>query len=591
MSERTTIGETVYEVVGSSSSNLLLKCNGTARIQWGNKLIDLIKNGKIASGDSSLNVSVVTDESEIKSKGIYILDTGKSLQLWIYNNGRAYNLTGTELYISANNKQEITVEQKEIALENIGLCYRTKKDLDSAGLNNGIAYVLEDNTLYTITNGVINELEAKLKTVTVEQESEQESEQGEIINSSFKIALSILDTEYLLLADQRITANCDIYIKNHAQLASENADEFNGYRLYCEGDTSYLDVDEINVRNGIKTLDYVEVTFSTLVSLITTKALIPNKRYLIKDYQNPWKLSKNSSLNNRPILVRALSNKSLYREGCLYENQDVVIHYDVTYQESVNVDGSSDSKKTKGKITWMKDDLNNEANFDFLDYKDALGNPLTTLHDFGDGIHKSIFPKGSRNNKVTIINPKGTVLVNGDVDDTNTSTFDIQASNCIMYDNNFECEGFTITSKCTKFFSNHAGTISNTTIDADVTNSNFGDVTNCTIKASVINCKFKNLSNCTLNSGSITNCLCHSDINNYTFSTSNNPMLYNVELRKYIYFDNSQLQVFSDSEQYFKRGMIIMHSGFEDPPEGWAPCDGGTYPYNGEEITTPDLRG
>ena len=52
MSERTTIGGTVYEAIGSSSSNLLLKCNGTARIQWGSKLIDLIKNGKIASGDS-----------------------------------------------------------------------------------------------------------------------------------------------------------------------------------------------------------------------------------------------------------------------------------------------------------------------------------------------------------------------------------------------------------------------------------------------------------------------------------------------------------------------------------------------------------
>ena len=42
MSERTTIGTTTYEAIGSSSSNLLLKCNGTARIQWGNKLIDLI---------------------------------------------------------------------------------------------------------------------------------------------------------------------------------------------------------------------------------------------------------------------------------------------------------------------------------------------------------------------------------------------------------------------------------------------------------------------------------------------------------------------------------------------------------------------
>jgi hypothetical protein len=32
MSERTTIGGTVYETVGSTSSNLLLRCNGTARI-------------------------------------------------------------------------------------------------------------------------------------------------------------------------------------------------------------------------------------------------------------------------------------------------------------------------------------------------------------------------------------------------------------------------------------------------------------------------------------------------------------------------------------------------------------------------------
>jgi hypothetical protein len=32
MSERTTIGGTSYESIGSSSSNLLLKCNGTARI-------------------------------------------------------------------------------------------------------------------------------------------------------------------------------------------------------------------------------------------------------------------------------------------------------------------------------------------------------------------------------------------------------------------------------------------------------------------------------------------------------------------------------------------------------------------------------
>ena len=87
MSERTTIGGTVYEAIGSSSSNLLLKCNGTARIQWGGKLIDLIKNGKIASGDSQELIFIITDESEIKSDGIYLLTTQESNKLWISKDG------------------------------------------------------------------------------------------------------------------------------------------------------------------------------------------------------------------------------------------------------------------------------------------------------------------------------------------------------------------------------------------------------------------------------------------------------------------------------------------------------------------------
>ena len=91
MSERTTIGGTVYESIGSSTSNLLLKSNGTVRVQWGTKLIDLVKNGKIASGNSDFQVSVVEDESEIKSDGVFILKVGDSEQLWIRKDGNKYN--------------------------------------------------------------------------------------------------------------------------------------------------------------------------------------------------------------------------------------------------------------------------------------------------------------------------------------------------------------------------------------------------------------------------------------------------------------------------------------------------------------------
>jgi hypothetical protein len=67
--------------------------------------------------------------------------------------------------------------------------YNTLSDVQSSGVKNGIVYVLDTKTLYTIKDGVIEEFEAKLKTVTVDKETVE----GEIINSSVKIVLSILD--------------------------------------------------------------------------------------------------------------------------------------------------------------------------------------------------------------------------------------------------------------------------------------------------------------------------------------------------------------------------------------------------------------
>jgi hypothetical protein len=57
--------------------------------------------------------------------------------------------------------------------------------------------VLNTKTLYTIKDGVIEEFEAKLKTVSVDNTSVE----GDVISGKVKLILSILDDEYLILAD------------------------------------------------------------------------------------------------------------------------------------------------------------------------------------------------------------------------------------------------------------------------------------------------------------------------------------------------------------------------------------------------------
>lgn len=252
MSERTTIGGTVYESIGSSNSNLLLRCNGTARVQWGNRLIDLIKNGKIASGDSSTHIYAISDESEIKSDGVYVLSKDGSLQLIIYIDGKQYNLTNADLYISANTKQDLTVEQRKQAIKNIGIYYPTLNDLYTSGIQEGIAYVLENKNLYTISNGVISEFEAKLKTVT----EEKENNDGDANNTSVKLILSVSDSKYIVLSEDKIMMHKPIYINKSVEFGSEGASQEQGYRLYIDHLGSHLDVDYINVRSGL------EATFS-----------------------------------------------------------------------------------------------------------------------------------------------------------------------------------------------------------------------------------------------------------------------------------------------------------------------------------------
>ena len=292
------------------------------------------------------------------------------------------------------------------------------------------------------------------------------------------------------------------------------------------------------------------------------------------------------------MLLKAFDESSLYLDGTLFNDQSIKIKYDPNYKDSIQQENTS--IVARGKITWMKDANSNEANFDFLDYTDSEGNPLATLHNVEGTLYKSIFPTDSYSNKLITHDLKGTVLVNGVVDDTDTYVVDFQfddtaTSRMGMYDNIIECFGLTITPECTNFYNNKTGLVTNLTVLTDITNSTFKDITDCVFNSNFSNVEFKNLTNCIFDSGFISNVICYSDINEYTTSPDNDSLLYNENKYKKVYFEDGVLHVYCDKEHYFQRGMIMMHSGFEIPPDGWAVCDGGTYTYNGITSVTPNL--
>jgi hypothetical protein len=102
------------------------------------------------------------------------------------------------------------------------------------------------------------------------------------------------------------------------------------------------------------------------------------------------------------ILVQALTNNSLYEEGKLFQNQNVLIRFDLNAEWYYSSGTGTDIKLLQGRITWMKDERGNEANFDFLDFpeKDINGTPIT-LYKYDNNL-KSIFSSNSYNNKITM---------------------------------------------------------------------------------------------------------------------------------------------------------------------------------------------
>ena len=122
--------------------------------------------------------------------------------------------------------------------------------------------------------------------------------------------------------------------------------------------------------------------------------LIPGKKYKIIDFQNEWEVtrkvqyedetiydSNNEPIGGKaknvwPIVVQAKTNNILYPNFYFYDNDNWKGEYDVNFyhlirEESVEEIIEGQTKTTiynifsKGRITKLVDEKNNQANYDF----------------------------------------------------------------------------------------------------------------------------------------------------------------------------------------------------------------------------------
>lgn len=293
-----------HTVLGESSSDLILKCRGAVKIQWGNKFIDLIKDGKI-NVNSKFIYTVDTQDNIGNKDGIYITNNGL---VYIKSGDSVINLVGEigTTYVSFMGEQQTTPDQKYTALKNIGFIYDNLEQVDSAALQNGLIYVQDQHKVYLIRDGQLEEFKPEIPNPFTQQFVIQKSDsaqgalliRGRGIDNSLAFESLYLyvdggnsyfdsegNIEFIVDGDTIINVSKDrTTINNVAQsniFQSINADSNSGFRLYVENGTSTLEVDKIIERYKEETVetDVLPEFFSKRNNIITSVQEVSDPNY------------------------------------------------------------------------------------------------------------------------------------------------------------------------------------------------------------------------------------------------------------------------------------------------------------------------
>ena len=261
-----------YSQVGNSDSDFLIKTKGQVKIQWGNKFIDLIKDGKI-NVDSAFIFKVKSEDKIGVKDGIYLTDDG---MVYLQIGGQLINLVGEigNTYVSFLGEQQTESDSKYTALKNIGFLYPDMTSFGKDSLQNGIVYIESEQKLYIVQDGQLSEFSIAFPNPFTEQFIIQKNDanngalliKGSGITNSLAFDSFYIFTEegnaYLrsegeinIMIDEETFINVTqskTTIKNIVEantFQSVGASQDSGFMLYLDDNGSTLIVDNLIVRN------------------------------------------------------------------------------------------------------------------------------------------------------------------------------------------------------------------------------------------------------------------------------------------------------------------------------------------------------
>lgn len=631
-----------YSTVGNSDSDFIIKTRGQVKVQWGKKFIDIIKDGKL-NVDAEV-IKKVKTISNIVQDGIYFIEDTSSVILKVGNTLINLSADTESSYVSFIIDQNTTEKQRLTAQSNIGLRYKSMSDATKAGILNGIVFLEDTQKWYIVNNGTYSVYAQEIPNPYTEQFkiSKSDSSTGALyikgIGISNSMVIGTTQNEGVLYKDSntfvidnsdaiefRVNGENKLRIGEHNntitsdtsfdgvlssnKLQSIGASPSSGYRIYTEAGESFIETDNLLVRNGINS---ISTSYSEFVEMLSDKSLTPFSTYIINDFQNEWELTIEEDTmtedvqasdedgnklwqdedetipvietykNVRPLIVTAISSSEISGEVTYQDNPLWKLSYNPYYTNTFQVitsNGDISEVQAKGRITKLTDEKGNSCNYDFkhLRFKITEDGVDKWIYTFRNGEEDLSLTDTCRNNVLTVNNyeiKSETVTVRD-----NGTIVTLQGT---LSDNNFGTinSNFNFSGTANKL--NVSGTLENVTFKED---STIDEVT------------IRSLTNVTFNE-SFSRTTFHSDINDVDFDTTVYALLYDNEKVKDVYYNNNTVSVIcipdiAVATSGIPAGTIVMYSGTSGIPAGWAICDGteGTPNLTGNFIKASETAG